>query len=177
MTTETVSPAGFLDIHNFPAAWALAAELQIRAESILVEGAAALEAGRFSEWPEPINLGGWQTCGLKWQGKMLEGWPEFTAGRFAAVSEMVVNCGYSLMLPGASIAPHVGYTRDVLRLHLGLSVPGEGDCAIVVGGERREWTQAGVLFFDDTIEHHAFNLTDKPRLILLVDVLRARAGQ
>ena len=169
--------SAFLDINQYPRAWALAAELQLRAEAILVEGADAVEKGLFTEWPEPINLGGWLTFGLKWQGQMLDHWPQFTAGRFAAMAEgLVINCGYSLMMPGAEIAPHVGYTSDVLRLHLGLSVP-EGDCALIVGDERREWAQGDVLLFDDTVAHSAHNKTEGPRLILLVDVLKARAGE
>lgn len=165
--------SSFLNIQEYPRAWAFAAELQARAEALLHEGVAALNLERFQEWPEPINQGGWQTYGVKWQGKMLPEWDAFTAGRMACLAgDFVLNCGYSLMLPGARITTHVGYTGSVLRLHIGLSIPPEGDCALVVGGERRQWETGGVLFFDDTVEHSAHNLAETPRLVLLVDLLR-----
>lgn len=168
--------SGFMDLEQYPRAQALAYLLRTNWPRIRQEGIDLAQDGRFTPWPETINQGGWEVCGVKWQGDMLEGWQDCFAGLVAGVSDMIVNCGYSLMRPGTRISPHVGYTGDVLRMHLGLSVP-QGDCALIVGGERREWGVGDVLFFDDTVEHSAHNLTPASRLVLLLDVRRDLAGR
>lgn len=76
--------------------------------------------------------------------------------------------GYSVMLPGTRIQPHVGYRGEFLRCHLGLEVP-PGDCGLTVGGETRAWHEGEALVFDDRVEHSAWNLTSQARVILLVD--------
>ena len=169
--SPTAAQGGFLDIQDFPRADALAERLKARHVDLLIEGAELFDAGRFVEWPESINRGGWRVFGVKWQGELL------AAGTLAhqliePEGDFVVNAGYSLMLPGAVISPHEGYTGEVLRMHLGLAVPPDGDCALIVGGERREWRTGEVLLFNDTIEHSAHNLTNRPRLVFLLDVRR-----
>lgn len=167
---------GFIDDFTpYPRAYALATVLAGASKTIADEGQRAIQASGFHDWPEPINEGGWQVLGHKWKSAMIPHWDKFLAGRIAALSEMVVNSGYSLMLPGAKITPHVGYTDEVLRMHVGLSIP-EGDCKLVVGGEARQWKAGSVLFFDDRVEHSAYNFTDSPRLILLLDIARDRTG-
>jgi len=165
-----------INISDYPAGAALALELMSRHRTILQDALAPLKSGGYSAWPEPINLGGWSVHGLKWQGKMLDGWDRHSAGRLAAICPMIVNCGYSLMEPGAEIAPHVGYTDRVLRMHLGLSVP-EGDCAIVIDGQTCKWETGRVLMFDDTLRHSAHNRTGEPRLILLLDLDKAMVAE
>ena len=76
---------------------------------------------------------------------------------------------FSLMRPHTWIAAHCGPTNARLRAHLGLVVP-EGDCEIIVGGEARKWVEGKVLLFDDSFEHEVHNATDKPRLVLIVDM-------
>jgi aspartyl/asparaginyl beta-hydroxylase (cupin superfamily) len=39
-----------------------------------------------------------------------------------------------------------------------------------VGAETREWQTGKAWVFDDTIEHEAWNDSDEPRAILIVDV-------
>jgi aspartyl/asparaginyl beta-hydroxylase (cupin superfamily) len=43
-------------------------------------------------------------------------------------------------------------------------------CGFRVGGETREWRPGQAWAFDDTIEHEAWNDSDKPRAILILDV-------
>lgn len=161
---------GVLDIRQHPRAADLAWRLEHQAGALLAEGVRLLAQQRFQEWPETINKGGWRVFGVKWQGEMLR------TGTLAeklieADGDFVVNAGYSLMLPGAEIASHVGYTGEVLRMHLGLMVP-VGDCAIEIGGQRCAWHRGEVLFFDDTVLHSAWNRTTSPRLVFLLDVMR-----
>lgn len=73
------------------------------------------------------------------------------------------------MTAGTEITPHVGYTGEVLRYHLGLDCPAE-HCGIQVGDEVRWWRDGQSLLFDDTQEHRAWNRSNRWRLILLVDI-------
>lgn len=78
--------------------------------------------------------------------------------------------GFSLLKPHSRIRPHIGYGGGLLRCHLPLVVP-QGDCALRVGPETRQWQEGKCLVFDDTAEHEAWNLTASPRTVLLVDFI------
>lgn len=82
----------------------------------------------------------------------------------------LTTAGISWFEPGTHIDPHLGFTNDVLRCHLGLIVP--GNCQIRVGTEARAWEEGKVFVFDDTYEHEAWNHSDKERLILLLDFMK-----
>jgi len=77
---------------------------------------------------------------------------------------------FSLLLPGVRIPPHTGYTNARLICHLPLIVP-EG-CGLRVGNETRSWTPGEALVFDDSIEHEAWNTSDRLRVVLLFDIWR-----
>ena len=77
---------------------------------------------------------------------------------------------FSLLRPGAHIPPHNGLINTRLICHLPLIVPGR--CHFRVGSETREWVEGRALLFDDSIEHEAWNGSDKTRVILLFDVWR-----
>lgn len=77
---------------------------------------------------------------------------------------------FSLLKAGASIPPHHGMINTRLICHLPLIAP-EG-CALRVGNETREWKEGELLIFDDTVEHEAWNRSNKPRYVLLFDVWR-----
>src|ERR1043166_5064430 len=101
---------------------------QVRAE------ADGLEQSRFPAWPERFLYNfGWEVFGLYAFGKKL---PE-NCGMCPATAELVervpgmTTAGFSRMVPGTHISPHVGYTSAVLRCHLGVVVP--DGCALRVG--------------------------------------------
>jgi aspartate beta-hydroxylase len=75
---------------------------------------------------------------------------------------------FSILKPGAHIPPHTGVTNARAIIHLPLVVP--PGCGFRVGGETREWLEGEAFAFDDTIEHEAWNRSDKPRIILILDV-------
>jgi ornithine lipid ester-linked acyl 2-hydroxylase len=82
----------------------------------------------------------------------------------------VLNARFSRLLPRTTIGRHKGiqaFQRPVLRLHLGLRVP--AGCGICVGDQVFLWEEGKCLGFDDAIEHHAWNRSDDPRTILLID--------
>jgi hypothetical protein len=73
---------------------------------------------------------------------------------------------------GTHIRPHAGYTPDVVRCHLGLSVPEVADCVLRVADERRNWREREWLVFDDYLEHEVWHNGRQSRLVLLIDVVR-----
>lgn len=75
----------------------------------------------------------------------------------------------SRMRSGAHIRPHRGPTNLRLRCHLGISVP-DGDCALRVGDDTRQWQEGRCLVFDDYLEHEAWNHTAQDRIVLIVDL-------
>lgn len=81
---------------------------------------------------------------------------------------------FSLLQPGARIAPHHGAINARLICHLPLIIPGAG--ALQVGGEARRWEEGKLLIFDDSIEHAAWNDAATDRVVLIFDVWRPEIG-
>jgi aspartate beta-hydroxylase len=75
---------------------------------------------------------------------------------------------FSLLKPRTRIPPHTGVTNVRLVTHLALIVP-EG-CGFRVGNDTRQWIPGGAWVFDDTIEHEAWNDSDKLRVVLIFDI-------
>lgn len=75
---------------------------------------------------------------------------------------------FSLLKPHTRIPPHTGVTNSRLVTHLPLIVPEK--CGFRVGNTTREWVPGIAWVFDDTIEHEAWNLSDKLRVVLIFDV-------
>ncbi len=82
---------------------------------------------------------------------------------------------YSLLKPGAHIPPHNGLVNTRLICHVPLIVPGK--CRFRVGNELRDWVEGKAWAFDDTIEHEAWNDSDRTRVILLFDVWRPELSE
>jgi aspartyl/asparaginyl beta-hydroxylase (cupin superfamily) len=75
---------------------------------------------------------------------------------------------FSLLKPKTRIPPHTGVSNVRLVTHVPLIVP-EG-CGFRVGNETREWKPGEAFVFDDTIEHEAWNDSDKLRVVLIFDI-------
>ena len=124
-------------------------------------------------WPETdLYNAGWEVFGLWAMGQRLEANSRACPVTAETVESIpgLTTAGFSIMAPGTHIRPHFGYTNAVLRCHLGLIVPEK--CGIQVGEERRRWEEGKCLIFDDTALHSAWNDSDQPRVILLVDFVR-----
>ena len=78
------------------------------------------------------------------------------------------NVFFSILKAGSHIPAHTGVTNVRSVIHLPLIVP-EG-CEFRVGGETRSWVEGRAFAFDDTIEHEAWNRSDRNRAILIIDV-------
>lgn len=77
---------------------------------------------------------------------------------------------FSVLQPGTRIPPHCGLINTRLICHLPLIVP--SDCGLRVGNDVRPVEADRAWVFDDTIEHEAWNLSDRPRIILLFEIWR-----
>ena len=81
----------------------------------------------------------------------------------------------SLLKPGAHIRPHHGLFNFRLICHLPLIVP--PDCTLRVGNQQRQWREGELLIFDDSMEHEAWNRSDRQRIILLFEIWRPEIGE
>lgn len=77
------------------------------------------------------------------------------------------NVFFSILRPHCRIPAHTGVTNTRAIIHLGLDIPTA--CGFRVGGETREWSPGQAFGFDDTIEHEAWNDSDQPRAVLILD--------
>jgi aspartate beta-hydroxylase len=75
---------------------------------------------------------------------------------------------FSLLSPKTRIPPHCGVSNVRLVVHLPLIVP--PGCGFRVGNEVRAWEEGKAWVFDDTIEHEAWNDSDRQRAILMFDI-------
>ena len=75
---------------------------------------------------------------------------------------------FSILEPHTRIPPHTGSSNVRTTVHLPLVVP--DGCGFRVGAETRQWRVGEAWAFDDTIEHEAWNNSDRPRAILILDV-------
>jgi beta-hydroxylase len=129
-----------------------------------------LKDGQFLDWPEKhLYKEGWSVFGLYAWGVKLDKncalCPETT--RLVEQIPDLATAGFSHMKPDTHILPHTGVPEGVLRCHLGLVVP--ENCALRVGDETRSWEEGKCMVFDDTVEHEAWNKSDKSRVVLLLD--------
>ena len=75
---------------------------------------------------------------------------------------------FSILDAKTRIPPHTGVSNTRLIVHLPLIVP--PGCGFRVGAERREWQPGKAFVFDDTFEHEAWNDSDAPRAVLILDI-------
>lgn len=74
---------------------------------------------------------------------------------------------FSALAPKTHLPAHSSATNARLIVHLPIIVP-EG-CRFRVGNTTRDWREGEAWVFDDTIDHEAWNDSDKNRVILLLD--------
>ena len=94
--------------------------------------------------------------------KLLRNVPRFPRFREAQLS---------VLGPGSRIKPHRDAGNEWITCQLALIIPDPERCGIRVGGIARGWTEGECIFFNTSYEHEAWNDTDKPRVVLIVDFL------
>ena len=146
--------------------------LEANWKPILSELEALIPRQPFVQWPErQIYEGTWEVFGLYGiDGKRIEENAEKCPNTTAIVEAIpgMRTAGFSMLAPGCRISPHNGYTDEVLRCHLGLIIP-NGDCCLRVEETCYNWQVGKAFVFDDRLLHEAWNLTEHPRYVLLVD--------
>ena len=80
----------------------------------------------------------------------------------------IISADFSYLPAHTQIKPHKGFTKMVLRVHLGLIIP--ENCGLRVGNETKVWEEGKLLIFDDSFEHEAWNNSDKDRFVLMLDI-------
>jgi hypothetical protein len=81
--------------------------------------------------------------------------------------------GYSVMFPHSIIKRHYDYENeagDLVRIHIPLIVP-HGDLGLEVEGETVTWSD--LFAFSNQKIHSAWNFTDHPRVVFIIDLPRA----
>lgn len=75
----------------------------------------------------------------------------------------------SILQPDTHITPHFGITNIKQTLHIPILLP-DGDIGIRVGGIEKRWKDDGIILFDDSFEHEAWNRSKSIRIVLILDV-------
>lgn len=160
--------AGFLDPRTFAFVDALESKWEAIRDEYL-----ALPSETFDPWVQrQMHGGGWTVFGLYAVGRQIPaacGQCPHTAHALQQVPGLSM-AGFSRLAPRTHVKPHVGWAASVYRLHLALVVP--SGCRLRVAGETRTWQEGHCLVFDDTVEHEAWNDSELPRGVLLLDFLR-----
>lgn len=88
----------------------------------------------------------------------------------------LITAHFSLLRPQTRVNPHKGYSRMVLRNHLPLIVPKQGDMGIKVKNEIARWEEGNLLSFNDSFIHEAWNLSNETRVVLMFDIAHPDCG-
>jgi Aspartyl/Asparaginyl beta-hydroxylase len=157
-----------------PQQFGVVRDLEAIADKVAAE-VHALAAGAFQDEAENINRSGrWSVLFLYERGRKNEHNCSLCPQTVAVIeaNRTVLSLGglayFSLLEPDTHIAPHKGPTNLRLRCHLGIDVP--AGCGLRVGGIARTWEEGRCLVFDDSCTHEAWNDSDRPRVVLVVDL-------
>ena len=88
----------------------------------------------------------------------------------------VVSVILSFLAPGKHVPEHRGPFRGILRIHLMLSMPCDGNgvsaCVMNIDGVPYRLDDGESLLWDDTYRHEVWNRSNQVRIALLLDVWR-----
>lgn len=178
-----------IEVHDrseFPALDALeAATDAIRAEFEALIAAEAGELVPYTQYPEGVPLQQWKDLNnnpdwtaihLLQNGRRIEANAQHCPRTMEVIATLPQpqvpgaspNAMFSLLAPHTRIPPHTGVANTRLVCHLPLVVP--PDCGFRVGATYLEWRKGQAFVFDDTIEHEAWNDSDRLRVVLIVDL-------
>jgi beta-hydroxylase len=121
---------------------------------------------------------GWKRFYIKWYGPSDSLAKSICPQTCALLDSMpeVHLAMFSILMPGSKITRHFGPARMCLRYHMGLFTPNDDDCFINLNGEKYSWRDDEDVMFDDTLIHFVENNTDKPRIILFLDIERPQVN-
>ena len=167
----------FLDPRRF----AFATRLEEGWREVRREGLALRQQDFFPWYDTGAYSGEWSVCGVhageQEKGHLLDPDVVRRCPHTAALVQGIPGlriAAFSRLGPGTVIHPHADGGPRALRCHLGLSVP-EG-CTFQVAEAVASWKEGRCLIFDTHVVHAAWNASQEPRLVLLVEVDPAAWG-
>jgi aspartyl/asparaginyl beta-hydroxylase (cupin superfamily) len=117
----------------------------------------------------------WQTIGLiAWAMPLLKKQKYFPRTmKILKKNPNIITFSFNKLEPNSVIKPHCGDCNGTYRIHIGLDVPsGLPDCGFRVKEKKMEWQYGKAFGFIDAFEHEAWNHTNQPRYIILLDIIR-----
>jgi aspartate beta-hydroxylase len=159
----------------------VATALEAAASDILAEIQAGLNMSSDGIPQAPLHLGGgidstgWSALHF-WRGGSAQ---DHVIARFpktatilrdlplSHISGVPAYAWISILQPGTEIPTHYGASSAHVTVHLGINTP-QGNCVLDVIGEEREWQSGKAFAFMDSFAHSAWNHTDQPRVVLVV---------
>jgi aspartyl/asparaginyl beta-hydroxylase (cupin superfamily) len=117
----------------------------------------------------------WKTFSLKWWDIEFNSRYKYFPKTMEIVRKYpeILSVSFNQLEPSGKILPHCGDTNAIYRCHFGLEIPSElPQTGFRVRDEIKPWKEGEWLIFMDAYKHEAFNLTDRKRIILVLDVLR-----
>lgn len=117
----------------------------------------------------------WRIIGLMAYGETNKKTIKRMPKTFEIISKIpdVITCFFSILSPGKHIKPHRGPYGGVIKCHLPIILPQNGnDYWLKVDGDKYQWKMGEALIFDDSYIHEVHNNTDETRVVLLVEFLR-----
>ena len=81
-------------------------------------------------------------------------------------------CQIAVLEPGVRVKANLGDTNAIIRNHMGIVVPGSlPEIGLRAGNIDQAWGEGEVFSFCIVHRHYAWNYTDKPRIVLIVDAM------
>ncbi len=85
----------------------------------------------------------------------------------------LISMTASILQPKTRIKGHDGDTDAIYRVHIPIYIPAQlPDCGLTVAGVTRPWMEDEITVFCDAYFHEAWNMTEEPRIVLIVDIVR-----
>lgn len=108
-----------------------------------------------------------QAYGLGWRKIVLQEdrvWKSANCDLFPRTADIIRAAGvpsvevfFAKQQANSGVAPHTESTNFYVTAHLALQIPGEDCCRILVGKEKRTWTEGKALAFDPSFVHEMRN--------------------
>jgi len=117
----------------------------------------------------------WKTIGLKvWGISLFHKMRHFPKTRKLLKNQgRILTFSFNKLEPQSRIRPHCGDCNGTIRIHIGLEIPsGLPECGFRVKDVSRSWEVGSAFGFIDAFEHEAWNMTDLPRYVILMDIIR-----
>lgn len=123
-----------------------------------------------SKYTDYTNNLGWQTIPLIFFTiKNPDTYPKFpiTTAILNKIPELI-GAEFSILNPETVIKAHVGYSKQIMRTHLGLKIP-RGDLGLKCNQTTVKWKNGDIFSFNDGFLHEAWNNSNNERWVLMID--------